>query len=60
MLEELAVNGSGAATFDSFYRIGDDNKNWAEHKRVKAHTFSHFLQTIVAVGGEGGRLHPWH
>jgi hypothetical protein len=52
MLEELAVNGSGAATFDSFYRIKDDNKGWVKRKRVKAHTFSHFLQTMVAVGGK--------
>ena len=35
ILEELAVNGSGAATFDSFYRKGDGNVDMSNLKTIR-------------------------
>jgi len=46
MLEELDVNGSGAATLESFCRI-QKYKSTVETHGVIRRTFSHFLQTMT-------------
>jgi hypothetical protein len=48
MLVELAVNGSGAASFDSFYRY-ELHKFLDTKRQEEQHTFSHFLQTMIKV-----------
>jgi hypothetical protein len=54
ILLELAVKGSGAATLDSFYGY-ERLMSVCKDNETKRQTFSHFLQTMMRVGGNNKR-----